>query len=63
MPGSLEKVNATYPIPAGNILVDLSFDKSGKVSGSISLPDGITGEFVWKDQTTKLTSGKSVITK
>jgi hypothetical protein len=63
MPGSLEKIKATYPTPTGNIIMDLSFDKSGKASGSVALPAGITGEFIWNGQTMKLTSGKSVIAK
>jgi hypothetical protein len=61
MPGSLEKIEAKYPTRHGPVIVNLSFSKSGKVTGDIILPDGMTGEFVWKGETLSLKEGSHQI--
>ena len=60
-PGSLKKISCETPHPDGLIETDLQFDSKGGVQGSITLPAGLTGEFVWKGKTTQLKSGKQEI--
>ena len=55
-PGSLKRIKATSPSPRGTISVDLAFDDD-KVSGSVTLPEGLTGAFAWRDRTVVLASG------
>ena len=55
-PGSLRRVRARMPHPKGSVDVDLTFD-GGMVSGSIMLPVGVTGEFLWGEKTVPLVSG------
>jgi hypothetical protein len=61
MPGSLEKIEAKYPTRHGPVIANLSFSKSGKVTGEIILPDGMRGEFVWKGETQSLKEGSNKI--
>jgi len=58
-PGELEFIQATYPTIHGVISVDLNFEKTDKVSGAIILPEGMSGEFVWRGEILNLTSGKN----
>ena len=60
-PGKLETIVANYPTQYGIISLDLRFDKSGKVSGSITLPKVISGEFEWQNKKVVLPSGKQTI--
>jgi hypothetical protein len=60
-PGNLETILANYPTKHGNISLDLRFEKSGKVSGSITLPKENNGEFLWQGQRIILPSGKTDI--
>ena len=55
-PGGLEFIRAQCPTPKGAVEVDLRFG-AGEVSGTATLPEGLTGEFVWKGKTTKLEEG------
>lgn len=57
-PGSLSFIRATMPSPKGNISVDLSF-KDGKVSGTINLPKGLSGVFVWEGVEVNLVEGEN----
>ena len=54
--GGLEFIRAQCPTPKGAVEVDLRFG-AGEVSGTATLPEGLTGEFVWKGKTTKLEEG------
>ena len=46
------------PSPKGDISVDLAF-VDGNASGTITLPTGLTGVFVWKGVETPLKEGKN----
>ncbi|MDA3822953.1 MAG: hypothetical protein PF450_10145 [Bacteroidales bacterium] len=60
-PGRLEWIKAGIPHFYGEISVDLSFDKDGAVKGSVTIPPGLYGIFVWDDQTLELRPGKQKI--
>jgi len=60
-PGSLEWIDAGVPHPKGMISLDLQFGKKGSVSGSVTLPEGLTGIFVWDHQTIDLVPGTQKI--
>ncbi|UXX79897.1 alpha-L-rhamnosidase N-terminal domain-containing protein [Reichenbachiella carrageenanivorans] len=55
--GDLTEVEASFPHPNGTLAVHFSKNKKGKVSGTITLPTGITGDFKWNNQFIKLKSG------
>ena len=55
--GDLKKINTNYPTVNGNISLDLSLDKKGKLNGNISLPNGTTGVFIWNGKNANLKSG------
>jgi len=55
--GDLRKINTNYPTVNGNISLDLSLDKKGKLNGNISLPNGTTGVFIWNGKNANLKSG------
>ncbi len=56
-PGSLKWVKAGLPHYLGEIEADLQFDKNGKVKGTIVLPEGLKGIFVWDKQTVDIVGG------
>lgn len=56
--GKLSHVSGTIPHPRGEIAVKLS-RANGKISAEISLPEGVTGEFIWRGMRRPLSSGKS----
>jgi alpha-L-rhamnosidase len=58
-PGTLPKLAARYPTPRGTIQLDLTFDKNGKAVGTITLPEGMRGEWVWNGEVRKIDSGKT----
>ena len=45
-PGAFEKIQCTINDPHGQIGIELDFT-GPSVSGTITLPDGITGKYVW----------------
>jgi len=53
--GDLEHVSAAIPHPRGQITVDLMHH--GALSAAISLPQGVTGELVWRGQRKPLHEG------
>jgi hypothetical protein len=59
--GDLKEVNASVPHPAGAITVSLKRTGRKGVSGSVSLPAGIKGRFVWQGHEFALTGGKQDI--
>ncbi len=54
----LEHIQAVMPHPLGNIEMDLKKINSGKIRGTITLPKGLSGEFLWKGQQMKILGGK-----
>ena len=51
--GDLTQLEATFPHPLG--LIHVKYDAT---TAHITLPEGLTGEFVWKGKTVKLGSGE-----
>ncbi|HLY71341.1 MAG TPA: alpha-L-rhamnosidase C-terminal domain-containing protein [Puia sp.] len=59
-PGNLKWIDARVPHPKGNILVHLE-NNQGRIRGTVELPDGVGGTFVWKEKRIELTGGKQSI--
>jgi hypothetical protein len=57
-PGSLKWIRAGMPHYYGEIGLDLAFDKDGSVRGTVEVPPGLKGVFVWDHQTVDLQPGK-----
>ena len=55
-PGGLKKIACRAPHPKGFVEVDLSFEE-GKVLGTVTLPAGVPGTFVWAGKTIPLNPG------
>ena len=56
-PGPLSFVRAKVPHPnGGDVSVDLRFE-DGKAVGTVSLPEGLPGTFVWKGEARSLSPG------
>lgn len=56
--GELKEVTGTMPVPQGVITVKLTRAEGSGVSAEISLPEGLTGRFIWNGSTTALKGGK-----
>ena len=59
-PGPLNRLRSATPHPAGSVECDLSFTEGG-VAGTVTLPNGIGGVFVWRGRETLLAPGRNVI--
>jgi len=59
-PGSLKDIGCSVVHPKGIIAVEMKFS-GGKVSATVTLPEGIPGEFVWRGITRELQPGKTNI--
>lgn len=59
-PGSLPKIVSQTPHPDGIIALDLKFD-GAVCRGSVTLPAGITGTFVWQGKEQELKAGPNRI--
>ncbi len=59
-PGGLSWYKSKTPHPRGLIEQDLSFADGG-VKGTVVLPDGLSGEFVWRGATRKLAPGANPV--
>lgn len=58
-PGGLDEMSVRMPHPQGTITGELHFDHAtGACSGTITLPDSVTGEFRWRGQTVPLSPGR-----
>lgn len=55
-PGKLAKVSGAIPHPKGEIAVSLE-QNNGRLKAVVSLPDGVTGTFVWRGQSRPLRGG------
>lgn len=60
--GSLTEASGTMPHPKGNISVSYKFDKRGVFTAEITLPETVTGLFIWKGKEFELKGGKQTIT-
>jgi hypothetical protein len=60
-PGKLNKASGCMPHPKGDICVDYQLDKKGNMKAEITLPEGISGVFVWKGKETPLHGGKQIL--
>ena len=59
-PGSLTFIRSKTPHPKGFVETDLRFDGE-KVSGSVTLPEGVEGEFFWRGRTIPLAAGRNAL--
>lgn len=59
-PGTLPRIVSNTPHPDGFIGMDLAFEDN-RCHGSVNLPPGITGVFVWQSKEQKLTGGVNTI--
>ncbi|MEJ7712894.1 MAG: alpha-L-rhamnosidase C-terminal domain-containing protein [Pyrinomonadaceae bacterium] len=60
--GKLTKVTGKIPHPQGEIAVTLNLQPSGKLEASVSLPAGVSGDFIWRGTKRALLSGTSKFT-
>ncbi|RYY34485.1 MAG: alpha-L-rhamnosidase [Sphingobacteriaceae bacterium] len=60
-PGALTEVSATMPHPDGSITVNLKRSGTTGLKGDVTLPQKISGRFVWNGKEIKLTGGKQQI--
>lgn len=61
-PGPLKVVKATTPTPQGPVSVDLRFS-DGDVEGTVTLPSGVRGIFVWNGVEQPIAPGENAIAK
>jgi hypothetical protein len=54
--GKLEQASGAIPHPKGEIAVSLK-RREGRLHGTVSLPPGVAGEFVWQGQKRALHAG------
>ncbi len=59
--GKLTDVSGAIPHPKGEIAVSLKKNKEGKLTAYVTLPEGVTGVFVWRGATHPLSAGKQRI--
>ena len=60
-PGPLRHVRSATPTPKGPVCLDLHFDGTGGALGSIALPPGLSGKFVWRGAVRSLGPGNNQI--
>lgn len=61
-PGPLKFIKTNFPHHRGLITIDLKFEK-GQANGTVRLPEGLDGQFVWEGTTVKLKPGNNTIGK
>jgi hypothetical protein len=61
--GTLTEATGTMPHPLGKIEVKLKRKGSNGVTADITLPAGLSGEFVWNNERVTLKPGRQVIVK
>jgi hypothetical protein len=59
--GELTMVNGSMPHPLGNIVVSLKRKGVNGIAGAVTLPAGLTGNFIWKNKSIMLKSGSQNI--
>ncbi len=60
-PGTLKQASGTMPHPAGVIRVHWTRVGAEGMSAEVSLPQGVTGEFVWRNARRELAAGTSKV--
>jgi alpha-L-rhamnosidase len=55
--GELQQASGVMPHPDGDISVSLQRKGKEGIEAQVNLPGKLTGEFVWKGKTIKLTGG------
>jgi alpha-L-rhamnosidase len=55
--GDLTSVEASMPHPAGKIAVKFKREGKDGIAAKITLPEGLSGTFIWKNKPRKLTGG------
>lgn len=53
-PGNLTQLEAKMPHPFGEISINLEREGSDGIQAQITLPEGLSGTFIWKGQTEEL---------
>ena len=59
-PGHLRFIRSSTPTPKGTVRLDLKFGE-GAASGTVTLPPGLSGEFVWRGVRAPLAPGENAI--
>lgn len=59
-PAHLKRIRSVTPTPKGKVALDLRFNE-GAVTGTVILPPGLDGTFLWKGRRTPLSSGANAI--
>ena len=59
-PGRLKEIQSETPTPKGPVKVDLAF-REGEATGTVTLPPGLPGEFVWQGVSRPLAPGLNLI--
>lgn len=59
--GSLKEASGEIPHPDGKVSVSYSVSDDGRMTAEISIPETVTGTFVWKGRTCRLKGGSNTI--
>ena len=59
--GCLKEASGEIPHPDGKVSVSYSVSDDGRMTAEISIPETVTGTFVWKDRTCRLKGGSNTI--
>ena len=59
--GKLERVKGSIPHPKGEIAVEYSVNKHGKLIADITIPEGVPARFVWQGKTHRLEAGRQTL--
>ncbi|TJZ59995.1 alpha-L-rhamnosidase [Sphingobacterium olei] len=60
--GALNEVEAVMPHTAGEIKVQLKRDRQHGIRGTVTLPEGVKGDFRWHGKQQRLVGGENTIT-
>ncbi len=60
-PGKLQSIEVKFPHPKGMILLKLSREGDRGITGTIELPEKLSGEFLWEGQNVALKEGENQI--
>jgi hypothetical protein len=58
-PGKLRRISGAIPHPKGEVAVTLVISEDGRLEAEVRLPEGVEGEFVWRDSRRPLPAGVS----
>ena len=57
--GTIEEIGGQMPHPQGTITVDYKVSKKGRLKATITLPAGVTGQFIWQGTAHDLQGGQN----